>query len=507
MKIAIVGIGLSGSVVLRSILEHKNLSKDDKIYLFEPRAKLGTGMPYEDDSAEKKLNTRANYVSVHEDNPLDFMHWLQDNVDHSYNLHEGMPSRKDYGRYVHERFTPYYNHEQVVTVRSHVEDVNILHTHLNDERNHGLYSYQLKADGEWLEQVFSAVFFCIGHPNYQDFYKLKQEEGYIHNPYPLREKLVGLKTSDKVAVIGAGSTGVDVFRYLKKHYTFETPVHFLVRESAFKISEIFLQEDAYPFSMSHTWIEETSHRNHGLIPLQEILNLIAEDFQAANRDFHTIHNRIRNVDLMTQKQITDVEDQDIAYIQGYLSKLSRYFAELYGKLSAFDREEFLKTYDKILDFYLGPTPFETTLAILEAYEEGHLALLYNIESIETRDGEFMAQGDFNMTFDKIINATGFDFNLKSGTEDFSLIKNLYEKNIILPDQAGEYILVDWPSLNLLNKRYGKMCNALLMGLWISGTHYRNNDIPSILRVGRKASNLFMDEVYPLLLASENKKSQ
>ena len=73
MDIAIVGAGISGSNVLKSLITHPNFQADDLIDVYEPRQSLGSGLPYEPTDDESiMLNTSSDVLSVDENNELDF---------------------------------------------------------------------------------------------------------------------------------------------------------------------------------------------------------------------------------------------------------------------------------------------------------------------------------------------------------------------------------------------------------------------------------------------------
>ena len=101
MKIAIIGCGVTGSNILRHILDHKNFRSEDKIYIFEKRDLLGPGVPYEKDTPVKMLNVGPRLMSMDRENDDDLKEWLDKNVENPINF-EGLISREDYALYIRD---------------------------------------------------------------------------------------------------------------------------------------------------------------------------------------------------------------------------------------------------------------------------------------------------------------------------------------------------------------------------------------------------------------------
>lgn len=240
MKLAVVGAGVSGANIVRTLLNHPNFTTNDTIDVFEPREELGPGMPYlTTDDESIMLNLSPDKLSVDFSNPLDFTEWLEKNYEEPRNF-ENLVSRPQYGKYLQERLAPYFEHKQVHHIQEEVEDLHVI-----EGQDHFLYDIQ--TSGAWSETSYDAVFLSIGHPPYNNFYDLIGKENYIHNPYPMNETLMELDPSKKIGIIGSGATGVDLMRFFDTHYTLEEPLTYYDIKEPFHFVKIPYEKKSLTF--------------------------------------------------------------------------------------------------------------------------------------------------------------------------------------------------------------------------------------------------------------------
>lgn len=101
LTIAVIGAGLSGSVLAVNLLQRCHA--DDRILLVEKRAGFGRGLAYSTRNPNHLLNVRAKNMSAFYDRPDDFVRWLQERADREGG---GLPdgesfaSRQAYGSYI-----------------------------------------------------------------------------------------------------------------------------------------------------------------------------------------------------------------------------------------------------------------------------------------------------------------------------------------------------------------------------------------------------------------------
>lgn len=496
MKIAIVGAGISGASALKSIINHQNLEKEDQIHLFEPRNKIGVGFPYRSDSKTAMLNISPDSLSMVDDKPLDFTHWLKENYKQIENF-EGLVSRTQYGKYLYDRFKDYANHKQVCHFQLKIEDIKVLDKKTKKvifESKNGNYLYQLKTSNGWRDDIYDAVFLALGHPDYADYYNLNGKKNYIKNPYPLREKLTLFNNNDQIGIIGSGATGIDLMRFFATNYNFEKPLTYYVQNQGFYFADIPYEKKEFPFTFSMDWIKKEKEKNNGLIPFSLILSTFLQDIQSAGVNVKKVYEKYKKGDLASIRKAVDSKDQNLALIHAYNSKLITFLPHLYNSLSGQDKDFYLQNYHKKLLFFKARVPYKTFKWLFKLLDNNKLRIVYGLTDIkENIDGSFTAFANKTENVDYFINASGFDNRLKEAGKGSKLISNLYYKNIILDHSNGRFVLVDWPQAQVINQRFGLMNNLFFYGLLIGGTHHENNDAQLTHQLAKRSANYFMDQ--------------
>lgn len=497
MKIAVVGAGVSGSSVLRTLITHENFKNEDIIEVFEPRETLGVGMPYDEDDNTVMLNISPALLSYDQSNPNDFVEWLNENYEEPYNF-EDLVSRPRYGKYLAERFAPYYNHQQVVHHPLEVEDIKVLDAKsgaLASNKHMGPFTYQLKTSEGWHSTIFDAVFFSVGHPPYADYYDLVGVENYIHNPYPMKEVLGNLEGDEKIGIIGSGATGVDLMRFLLQNYDLKEPLTYYVPTGEiFNFPDIPYKGGDFQFTFSMDWIEETKDPLTGNIPLEKILATFMEDIKQGGVNVKEVYDRYKDDDLNAMRTALEEDDQELALIHAYHTKLVALLPYLFNTLSGEDKQRFLSDYHKKLLFFKSRVPNKTFKQLFKWMDEGKVRVIEGITDIQPQDnGGFTVAANIIENADLMINATGFDTRIESAAKNFPLLKNLYHQEFILPHRNGRFILVDWPQAQVMNQRFGLMENVFFFGILIGGTQFENNDAQLTIRQASYSAKWFMDK--------------
>lgn len=498
MDIAIVGAGISGSNLLKSLLTHPNFQADDKIDVFEPRQSLGSGLPYEPTDDESiMLNTSSEVLSVDEENELDFTEWLERHFIEPTNF-ENLVSRPRYGKYLVERFAPYYSHEQVCHVQSSVVDVEVLDTKTHEKARNlhdDNFVYRIKTEDGWQDKIYDAVFFAVGHPEYNDFYDLKGTTNYVHNPYPMKEKLVDFDNNQKIAVIGSGATGVDLMRFFTSNYELEQPLTFYDVKDPFHCVAIPYEKDDITYSLTKDWVEEQKELHDGFIPLEVILDTIREDLKQENAVPMVAYERYKSGTLEVFRKAFDSKDQELAAIQQYAAKSVLNLPHLYNALSGEDQQAYMKDYHQIVLFFKAKVPYYSYQWLFELIDAGKVETVAGLKEVnKLENGRFEFITDESRTeADIVVNATGFMNNIEHLAKHSELIKNLFHRRLIVPHVNGKFILVDWPQCRVINQHYGRMENLFFLGLLIGGTQHENNDAGQTIQQARYVANMFMDK--------------
>lgn len=490
MKIAVVGAGISGANIVKTLLDHPNFTQNDTIDIFEPRAELGPGLPYfSTDDESIMLNVTPDKMSLDPSNPNDFVEWLEENYEEPENF-EHLVSRPKYGKYLLERLAPYFDHEQVEHIQEEVEDLKVI-----EDENH--YLYEIKTESAWQDTQYDAVFLSVGHPPYNNFYNLIGTKNYIHNPYPMNEMLTHFDNKQKIGIIGSGATGIDLLRYLNTHYELEQPLTYYDIKEPFNFVKIPYESGEVTFSFSMIWIKDQQEKYDGDIPFDVIFDLFKADMKRENIDVMTVYNTYKTKKLETLRKAFEANDQDLAAIQEYINRLIAFLPDLYNALGAAGRDEYMKNYHEILIFFKSLVPNGTYKWLFELADAGKLRPVADTKNILAgEDGTFTIERDNEAAevVDVLVNASGFDSNLTRVAAQSPLIKNLYNRKIILPHMDGKFVLVGWPELHVVNQRYGLMDNLFFTGLLVGGTQHENNDAPLTIRQAIYTATAFMDQI-------------
>ena len=99
--VAIVGGGLSGTLVAMRLLESVKPPQMMRILVIEPRPQVGPGLAYSTSYSGHLMNVRAGNLGLVDEEPEHFVKWAQDHFDPSVTSEAFVP-RDLYGRYASE---------------------------------------------------------------------------------------------------------------------------------------------------------------------------------------------------------------------------------------------------------------------------------------------------------------------------------------------------------------------------------------------------------------------
>lgn len=479
MKVAIVGGGISGSTILRKLIESG--IEDLSIDIYELRDKLVVGFPYDDDSPSAIMNEHAIDLSIYRENPDDFYNWLK---EHSANWADpdAFVPRNIYGDYLHDRLIAYYDYDQVNIIRQEVVDM---------ESKDGTYRLQT-ADAAWLGN-YDAVFYALGHPPYADHYQLEGLDNYIHNPYPIHEKLQQIQAGPRIAIIGSGLTALDILNYLMKNSSFEEPVQVFIPEEPFNTVKFTRYRGNLQLTFSSSWLQDQLTLNNGRVSLDVIVEQFMADLKANNIDIVRLYQEYGTGSLEEISKAIEAEEEELIKLRLYIVKLTAFLPDLYNALTPSDRDVYHKKYEKIFNHFRSQMPGSSLSAVLNWVTEGRLEFVSAIEQVEPEGNAFKLTAD-GQTYqsDLIINAAGFDFDLSRSKNLSPLVQNLYNKEIFTP-YYRKGIMVTWPNCQVVTANQGILPNVYLLGHWISGIHYGNNNIHLCIKQAERIAQTFIEE--------------
>lgn len=496
MHIAIVGLGVTGSAVLIKLTELFNLTSEDRIDIYEPRERLGAGSPYDEDDDSIVINTYPDSLSIVEGNRLDFIDWLklhhpQDDYKHTF------VSRTYYGEYMNEKIQPYLDLDYVNIIPQKVVNLRMVDKASDTviyHRQKGELSYQVcQEDGSW-SQTYDAVFMTMGHPPYRDAYNLIGSPNYIQNPYPLKDRLKDINPNQRIGIIGSGLTTVDLLRYLTRYHQFTHPITLYIRNEPFTS----VIQPRYTGSMRHSftpkWRKDQKIQHGGTIPLDTILDQIKADLESNAIDLESTLERYGTGSISEIEHEVQLTDDNYIHFQAYLASIYMMLEELVNDLGASDRQRFFQETFKLVVHFYSQAPDESFRSMLEMLEKGSLRIVSGLSEIEPTDTGFDLQADGGLhQADILVNATGFEYSILKAKEQNELINNLYEQNLIIPNELG-HLMVTWPQTQPINRPFGTLDRVYVIGTWIYTTQLLNASASANMRQARKAVRFFKDSL-------------
>ncbi|WP_027108598.1 FAD/NAD(P)-binding protein [Lacticigenium naphthae] len=497
MKVAIIGLGVAGSGILKELINHQSTERITKIDIYEPNEKLGHGFPYQSDHKDVQMNSYAQDLSLHTSKQDDFLDWLQENYPERNFCASDFVSRSIFGQYLVDRLKPFLSDERI----NHFQTKAIDMMPLNREHNAAWneldkpLQYVIQDEQDKWSDAYDAVFFAFGHAPYADHYQLSGHKNYIHDPYPIEKKLGQIDDTKRIGIIGSGLTGLDTMYFLLKNYKWVHPVTFYIRQHPFTTVKSKRYEGNIQLTISEKWLADQKKTYNGQIPLKVIKKQLFSDLKANSV------NWIRLIDLYGKGSVFQVEkslkenDPELARLQRYLGQLTPLLPELNMALNPLERKAFWEKEKKTFEHFRSQMPENRIQFILDKMEQGQARIIKGLDSITSNQDSFKIVTDKMEMYpaDVLINAAGFEKKLVSAGNQDDLIKNLYKREIIIQDGI-EDIQVSWPSCQVLSKRFGQMDRVYLLGNWIFQTQFGNNNAKLNNKQGQASAKHFMDSL-------------
>lgn len=485
MRIAIVGAGISGSSVLQTILNAPEMeSVDFQIDIYDSKGNFATGIPYIEDDIALLMNSASKDLSLDPDNPREFDEWVEE-YNNRAKSDENLVYRQVYGKYLEDHFAPSYDHAAVSKVTAEVTDVRV-----NADNTVNIATF---SDG-WLDTDYDFLFLAIGQTPYRNSYNLKGQPNYIHNPYPMSEKMPEFAPWDSVGIIGSGASGLDVMRYLMEHIELDAPVTFYVRDTLFTATGVPCETDVET-SLTFEWLEENRHPDSGRVKLDTVLETVRADFAEYGVNWQDVVSQWGHSRLTDNMRAYYNKPQDLAIVQRYFVRAILILPHIFQAMNLTDQQRFLKDYYPYLTHMRASVPHLTMGRILNLIEENKLRIVDGLSEIKVnQDGQFDIYGEesYLESADILINATGFEEDIVEAAKQSHLLKSLIKRDMILPHDSGRGPLVSWPAAELIS-RQGKIQPIVMLGNIISSTQLGNNNARLIAQQGGISARQFIEK--------------
>ncbi|MFC4276293.1 FAD/NAD(P)-binding protein [Achromobacter aloeverae] len=194
-----------------------------EVVLFEPRAEVGPGTAYQDDSASNLLNIPVGRMSALARVPGDFLDWLRARDPawlREQGVDEATPSsflpRPVFGHYLrdlHRDCLALAARKGVRVERVAAAVVGVWPARIEGEGGgDGLGAIVLAADGTRIDA--HRVVLCNGNLPSTAFEALGALPGYFNSPYPVADLTARIGADDAVAIVGTSLSAIDAIAAL-----------------------------------------------------------------------------------------------------------------------------------------------------------------------------------------------------------------------------------------------------------------------------------------------------
>ncbi|MBG9980287.1 FAD/NAD(P)-binding protein [Facklamia lactis] len=472
MKIAIVGQGLSGASLLRSLIEHAPKSVNYQITVYDPSEQLASGFAYQNDSGTPLMNTAVRALSCQLNNSQDLQEWLQIHHPHEANPNNFIP-RLLYGQYLNQAYAKYYQSENIITRHEEVLACQ------QQEKGYLLTTSKSK-------DTFDVVFLALGHPPYADYYGLYGCKGYIHNPYPLSQKLNQLNPKHAVGIIGSGLTAIDIARTLKHDYNWQPIIRFYIQDQPFHTVAMPNNFTDIIRNINEDWLFEQN------LPLSLgcLVDQFKKDMLANHIDLHHITQNFSKGCHQSIRQQLAADDIQLSKLQRYLWDLNPILPQLYNALLPSERIQYQKKYSQFIKHIKSQMPRKSLCEIYQWFDSGEVDFINGLKKISTGQEKFLITTNHQEFHEvQLINATGFQHRIDLAPYLPPLIKQLWDDKLISP-HPSHGLQVSYPSSQVVSIDKGLIPNLFLIGPWIDGVLLTSNDANITIRHAQRVGQNF-----------------
>lgn len=372
LKVAVIGMGYSGAVVV----ERLRLSAPDiLIDVYDGSISAGAGQAYQRDIFRNLVNRPAELMYLRERG--DFQRWLD---EYGVRKPGSYQPRSLFGNFIEETLR--------ISIEEH-QEINIYNEHVVGLVEHaGEYSVQTNT---CLRRGYSVVVLATGNPESVDFYGLRGSSGYLNSPYPTM-KLASVRSTN-VGVIGNQLSAIDAALGLLGLNS-ESRVTMLSRKTRIP-----------------NYSESYSARPLMVLNEQNIAQKLAGSTTAlrAVRDMFDDEFEAQGLNVKFQELMHDYSNVSAARedIYSLLSSTNLVVPVIWHYLPEREKSIFIRRYQAAWRQLRVPIPRESWEKIHDYMRAGRLACHVGLKEVVVNRSGFIARGrGFELGFSAIINATG-----------------------------------------------------------------------------------------------------
>src|SRR5699024_6272182 len=126
MKVAIIGMGVAGTSVLREWTKMQKQNPTIQITVFGDKETFGSGKAFQQDDPGLPMNQAAKFTSIVPENQDDFVEWIKTNHNDKHPESKFYP-RAEFGAYVAERMNQWLAESNANIIFEKVNSIRISH--------------------------------------------------------------------------------------------------------------------------------------------------------------------------------------------------------------------------------------------------------------------------------------------------------------------------------------------------------------------------------------------
>ncbi|TKC78939.1 hypothetical protein FAZ69_31360 [Trinickia terrae] len=414
MRIAIVGLGSSGTLVLRAIADRLSEGSPVEILMFENQKELGAGVPYGRAFNDERfiLNMQASLLGAHPERPDEFIDWLS----HRF------PGRVDATDYVERTHMGGYLADVLEASLAKLRALRIRHEVVRDE----IGDMQVRGNeyllfGATQTYTVDRVVLAMGHLRKRE--RVAGGRRYIANPYHALDAVRAIPPDARVGIVGSKLTAVDIA--------------LLLHEQGVRQVAMFSGSGRLPLVRGKRLPEHELPvaRPPAESSLRAFVRAIREYLDAAGAS-------AEYAGFVTEKDEAarlerELEQAGAPRLWHALLDETKHFIDAYWlRLSPFHKRLFLRKYQGLWMSYRHPMPPSNARTIARMLREGSLRIHggYRGATPEPDGTLTVAMRDAHVTVDYLIDASGTPADVRE--IDSPLLDNLLRSRIVARCEFG-----------------------------------------------------------------------
>jgi uncharacterized NAD(P)/FAD-binding protein YdhS len=414
-RIAIVGMGCSGTLALRALASRLHRNDRVEILLFEQSGEPGPGLPYGRRYGDECfiLNMQSSLLGANLKNEREFIEWLEE---------RSVSLKDDASLYVQRSLMGDYLRDLLHKSLARLDELNIGYAVISNEVTDirkTVSAYEIISNG--FTHHVDHIVLAVGHLKKRS--PFPGNERYIANPYHELDAIKNIPRDARIGILGTKLTAVDIALLLHKN--------------GFEKISMFSKSGTLPLVRGSRQTEyeapepdkpETYTLSAFLRALRHKLNALGdseyEGFISARDEYSRLRKEIR-------------QSTQIRKWHALLDRSKDFIDDFWLNLSTFKKRLFLRKYQGMWMSYRHPMPLANARKICQllgdrllSVHSGYASMRYlnECQAFEVTVDEGPISVDY------VIDATGTPVELRK--IDSVLIGNMLRREIIVQCEFG-----------------------------------------------------------------------